>query len=91
MAQAAAGDRDLRGFVETIEAERATGTHSLVRYLADRFGLRPGLTVARAADILWTLTGPDTVDRLVVRRGWTWDHYQEWVVDTVHHCLFGCA
>jgi AcrR family transcriptional regulator len=87
-AQAAAGDRDLRGFVETIETERATGVHNLVRFLADRFGLRPGLTVARAADILWTLTAPDTADRLVVRRGWTWDRFQDWVVDTVHHCLF---
>lgn len=51
VAQAAAGDRDLREFVETIEVERAVGVHRLVRYLADRFGLRPGLTVGRAADL----------------------------------------
>jgi AcrR family transcriptional regulator len=88
-AQAAAGDKDVRAFVETIETERATGTRSLVGYLADRFGLRPGLTVARAADILWTLTGPDSVERLVVRRGWDWDRYQEWLVDAVHHSMFG--
>jgi AcrR family transcriptional regulator len=87
-AQAAAGDKDLRAFVETIEAERAAGTHSLVGYLASRFGLRPGLTVARAADIIWTLTGPDSVERLVVRRGWDWDRYHEWLVDAVHHSLF---
>jgi AcrR family transcriptional regulator len=87
-AQAAAGDRDLREFVETIETERATGTYDVVRHLADRFGLRPGLTVARAADILWTLSAPEMADRLVVRRGWTWERYQEWLVDTVHHCLF---
>jgi AcrR family transcriptional regulator len=88
VAQAAAGDKDLRTFVETIETERATGTRRLVGYLADRFGLRPGLTVQQAADLLWTLTGPDAVDRLVVQRGWDWDTYQEWLVEAVHHSLF---
>jgi AcrR family transcriptional regulator len=90
-AQAAAGDKDLRAFVETIETERATGLRSLVEYMAERFGLRAGLTVAQAADIVWALTGPDAVDRLVVRRGWNWDDYQEWLVDVVHHSLFGDA
>ncbi len=89
LAQAAAGDRDVRAFVETIEAERATGTHNIVRYFADRFGLRPGLTVVEGADIAWTLTSPDIVDRLVERRGWSWPRYREWLVDTVHHALFG--
>jgi AcrR family transcriptional regulator len=87
-AQAAAGDKDLRTFVETIETERATGTRALVGYLADRFGLRPGLTVERAADIFWTLTGPDSVDRLVVRRGWDWPTFHEWLVEAVHRGLF---
>jgi AcrR family transcriptional regulator len=90
-AQAAAGDKDLRAFVETIEAERATGVRSLVDYMAERFGLRSGLTVAQAADVVWALTGPDFVDLLVVRRGWHWDDYQEWLVDAVHHSLLGEA
>jgi AcrR family transcriptional regulator len=89
LAQAAAGDRDLRAFVETIETERATGTLYVVRYFADRFGLRAGLTVEEGADIVWTLTGPDIVDRLVVRRGWSLSRYQEWLVDTVRHALIG--
>lgn len=87
--QAAGGDRDLRASVDTIEAERATGSHRVVRSLAERFGLRPGLTVVEGADIGWTLTSPDVVDRLVVRRGWSWPRFQEWLVDTVHRGLFG--
>jgi AcrR family transcriptional regulator len=90
-AQAAAGDRDLRAFVETIETERATGTRHLVENLADRFGLRPGMTVARAADVVWALTGPNGVERFVLRCGWDWETYEAWLVDTVHHCLFGDA
>ncbi len=87
-AQAAAGDPDLRTFVETIEAERANGTRMLVRSLDERFGLRPGRTVAEGADMVWTLTGPEVIDRLVTRRGWGWDRFQEWLVDTLHHGLF---
>ena len=87
-AQAAAGDRDLREFVETIQGERATGVHHLVRHLAGRFGLRPGLTVSRATDIVWVLFAPEMIDRLVVERGWTWDACTEWTVDTAVHSLF---
>jgi len=87
-AQAAAGDRDLRAFVATIEAERTTGVRGLVHHLADRFGLRPGLTEDRAADIVWVLAAPDMIDRLVVERGWTWDDYRDWVAETATHALF---
>jgi hypothetical protein len=87
-AQAAAGDRDLREFVEVIQGERATGVHHLVRDLAGRFGLRPGLTVSRATDIVWVLFAPEMVDRLVAQRGWTWGAYTEWIVDTAVQSLF---
>jgi AcrR family transcriptional regulator len=87
-AQAAAGDRDLREFVEVIQGERATGVQHLVRDLAGRFGLRPGLTVSRATDIVWVLFAPEMIDRLVTQRGWTWPSYIEWVTETAVHSLF---
>jgi hypothetical protein len=87
-AQAAAGDPDLRTFVETIEAERAIGTRGVVRILDTRFGLRPGLVFDEAADIVWALTGPELTDRFVVRRGWSVERYEEWLVEAVHHGLF---
>ena len=88
-AQAAAGDKDLRAFVKTIETERATGNRGLVVQFASRFGLRPDLTVDRATEILWTLTGPHPAEQLVIRCGWDWPTYEAWLVDTVHHALFG--
>jgi AcrR family transcriptional regulator len=88
VAQAAAGDRDLQAFVATIEAERSTGVRGLVHHLAGRFGLRPGLTEDRAADIVWVLAAPEMIDRLVVDRGWTWDAYREWLAETAAHALF---
>lgn len=71
-AQAAAGDPDLAAHVETTEGERAIGTRRTAELVADRFGLRPGMDVDAAADVLWTLTAPDVTDRLVRRRGWGW-------------------
>lgn len=84
----AAGNGELRAFVATIEAERSTGVRRLVHHLAERFGLRPGLTEDRAADIVWVLAAPEMIDRLVVERGWTWNAYREWVAETATHALF---
>ncbi len=83
LAQAATGDKDLRAFAETIEAERAAGTRAAAQHMAHRFGLRDGLTVEDAAAILWTLTAPDIADRLVNRRGWGWDRFAGWLGTTM--------
>ncbi len=88
-AQAATGDPELTAFVDTIEDQRGTGTGRLARHIADRFGLRPGLDVPAAADVLWALTGPDLADRLVHRRGWGWDRFEAWLGSTMADALLG--
>ncbi|PYC79476.1 TetR/AcrR family transcriptional regulator [Streptomyces tateyamensis] len=87
LAQAATGDPDLRAFADTIEAERAAGTAQLARHLDARFGLRPGLDPAAAADQLWALTAPELADRLVNRRQWGWDRFEQWLVTTLTQAL----
>jgi AcrR family transcriptional regulator len=88
-AQAATGDGDLAAFVRTIEDERGTGTAGLAQHVADRFGLRAGVDVPMAADVLWALTAPDLADRLVLRRGWGWDRFEAWQGDTMADALLG--
>jgi hypothetical protein len=46
--------------------------------------LRPGLTVTRAADILWLYVGPWAYRVLVTERGWTPDEYQTWLAGTLY-------
>jgi hypothetical protein len=70
LAQAASGDAELASFAETIEAERAAGTTAAARRVAERFGLRDGVDVHMAQDILWALTSPEPAHRLVNRRHW---------------------
>ncbi len=91
LAQAATGDPDLRAFADTIEGERAFGTSAVARSISERFGLRDGLSVTDAADILWVLTAPDLTDRLVNRRGWSWDKTQQWMASVMADALLGTA
>jgi AcrR family transcriptional regulator len=89
LAQGAAGDPDLADFTATIERERATGTARIAELYASHFALRPGLTVERAADILWTLTSPEIADRLIRRRGWSLDDYERWLGDAMADAIVG--
>jgi len=89
LAQAASGDRDLQAFANTIEGERAIGTANMANAISERFGLRYGLSVQDAADILWTLTSPDLADRLVNRRGWSWDKTESWLAGVMADALLG--
>jgi hypothetical protein len=87
LAQAASGDADLAAFVATIEGERATGTRNVATLVAQRFGLRAGLDIDAAADVLWALTAPELADRLVVRRRWSWDRFETWLGTTMADAL----
>jgi AcrR family transcriptional regulator len=87
LAQAATGDAALTEFAAQIEAQRAIGTAATARHLASHFGLRTGLSEQAAADILWTLTAPDIVERLITQRNWPWDTYERWLADTMASSL----
>jgi len=41
--------------------------------------LAKGLTLKKARDILWTLTGRDMYRMLVIEREWTSDEYEKWL------------
>jgi hypothetical protein len=85
--EGAAHDPDLRAFVGRIEEERRTGTAGMAHHVATRFGLPDGLTEAEAGDVLWTLTAPELVDRLVRRRGWPLERYERWLARTMADAL----
>jgi hypothetical protein len=87
LAQAATGDALLKEFAELIEAQRAAGTAAAARHLASRFELRAGVSEQAAADILWTLTAPDIIERLVIKRNWPWETYERWLADAMASAL----
>nr|WP_255533045.1 TetR/AcrR family transcriptional regulator [Nocardia sp. XZ_19_231] len=89
LAQSASGDPELRDFTDTTENERNFGATNLADHLHRRFGLRSGLALVDAGDILWALTAPELADRLVNRRGWSWDKYQKWLYTAATESLLG--
>jgi hypothetical protein len=52
-------------------------------------GLRPGLGVTHAADILWTLNHPDVWKLLVEKRGWPPRSYETWLAESSCAQLLG--
>lgn len=85
LAGARAGDADLRAFAKTVDRERLAGASWLVAQLDG--ALRPGVSVERARDVVWTLNSPDVLDRLVGDRGWSYDEYETWLWQTAADTL----
>jgi AcrR family transcriptional regulator len=79
----APADPEVAELWQRIQSEFHANQRSVVASLHRDGSLRPGLNVARATDILWTLNHPDLYWLLVGERGWTPDQHEEWVADLV--------
>lgn len=80
-------DADVEEFARTIEAERLFGATAFVSLLEQAGGLRPGLDKDRARDQLWALISPELWALLVQRRGWSHDHYEAWLAESITTAL----
>ena len=76
-------DAELKDVWDEMEAWRLDGQGRFVTMLADKGALRAGLSVEEARDVVWTLCSLAVHDLLVVERGWTSEHYQEWLTSVL--------
>ncbi|HEV2235636.1 MAG TPA: helix-turn-helix domain-containing protein [Ktedonobacterales bacterium] len=53
-----------------------------VAAIAEHGGLRPGLSVAMAADVFYALAGTEVYRALVRERGWSPEDYERWLFET---------
>jgi AcrR family transcriptional regulator len=66
------------------QGQRYAAHRSLAEILAaKRDGLRPGMTVDEAADIIFTLASPEVYLLLTAERGWSPGQWLDWVTATV--------
>ncbi|HEX3212714.1 MAG TPA: helix-turn-helix domain-containing protein [Actinomycetota bacterium] len=79
---AAPVDPDAEALWRLIQTDFYDNQRVLVESLRARQALRPGLDVARASDILWTLNHPDVWLLLVGERGWAPEQWERWFADT---------
>jgi AcrR family transcriptional regulator len=84
---AATTDETLVEMRDRHSAQRLDGLRSFATLLAERGALRPGLSVDRAADIIWTVCAQANYDSLVTARGWTPAEYRDWLAETLADSL----
>lgn len=75
-------DPDCNVLWELIQSDFYDIQAEIVKSVRRNGGLRPGLSVTQATDILWTLNHPDNWILLVGRRGWTPAAYEAWLAET---------
>ena len=81
---AASTEPEVAALWRTLVGQGLSGMTLAARGLKDQGVLRPGLTIARAADILWLYVGPWSFRVLVTERGWTLDEYEQWLAATLY-------
>lgn len=76
---ASRSDVTLVALVAEMDSGRLYGQRLLAKALAARGELGPGVDVAAATDVIWTLASEDTYRRLVVERKWSPRRYEAWL------------
>ena len=77
---AAAHDPELTDLARELDHSRLLRMTDNARRLALAGHLPPSMSVAQAADLLWTYSSPETYDLLVQRRGWSLERYRQFIV-----------
>lgn len=68
---------------EELECGRYDAQCLTVKLLVRHALLKPGVTAQEARDLLFTFTSREMYRLLVVDRGWSSDHYQHWLGETL--------
>ena len=84
---AAASDPEVTSVYEFGEERRVEGYRAIIQMLVRKGGLKPGIRVARATDILLVLLGPQLFDALANGRGWSVAECNRWIVDVLSQQL----
>jgi TetR/AcrR family transcriptional regulator of autoinduction and epiphytic fitness len=82
---AATTDPEIADVWRELQAQRLRGMTMAARGFQKQGALRPGLSVGRAADILWFYTGPWAYRSFVTDGGWSLDEYEAWIGDTLYN------
>jgi AcrR family transcriptional regulator len=84
---AAQSDPRMRAEFDAMDDVRLTRMRDNAAALAALGGLREGITVEEAGDVLFTVSSTEMYELLVLRRGWTLEKFGRYVRDTITHAL----
>jgi AcrR family transcriptional regulator len=80
--EAARSEPQLAELWQEISSRRAANMRLFAAELAAAGGLRPGLSIDAAADIIWATNSPEFYLLLVHERGWSPDQFEAWLADS---------
>jgi AcrR family transcriptional regulator len=83
----ARSDPEIESWFAEGERRRRAGQAPVVHAWHRAGALRPGLGARRAADILWSLTGPAVYQLFVVESGWSPSAFERWLRDLLEGLL----
>lgn len=76
---AAASEPEIAALLAGWREDQLQGLTGLARGFAAAGYLRPGLSLERARDLLWTINSPEVYELLAVERGWDAAQYEEFL------------
>jgi AcrR family transcriptional regulator len=79
---ASATEPEAKSIWQNISNRRATNMRRLAQNLKDAGGLRPGVSVDEAADVIWATNSSEMYVLLTIERGWPPDRYERWLSDS---------
>jgi AcrR family transcriptional regulator len=85
--EAASADPDIAALRAIGKAQRFEGQREFLRIVVGATGLREGMDLETAADILYAVGSPETYRLLVVDRGWSGSRFESWYGDTLERLL----
>jgi AcrR family transcriptional regulator len=87
LARDAADDPEVAAVLDQLSAARHERMTVNARGLAKAGHLRPGITLERAADIMWAMCSPELYDLLVTQRGWPPERYGQFIAQALAAAL----
>jgi TetR/AcrR family transcriptional regulator, regulator of autoinduction and epiphytic fitness len=72
-------DPGLEALWDEWQARHLAAVSQVAQHLGAAGRLRPGVDVAWATDVLYTMSGSETYRQLVFDRGWSPDQFEEWL------------
>jgi len=82
ISEASPSEPDVAALWREISERRAANMRLFVSEVNSAGTLRTGLSIERAADIVWTLNSPDVYLLFTEQRGWSPDEFEHWLADS---------
>ncbi|MBM3192509.1 MAG: TetR/AcrR family transcriptional regulator [Chlamydiae bacterium] len=80
---------EFRELEQEREQRRYDRQEDYIKQMMQEKWLAKGLSLQKARDILWTLTGRDMYRMLVIEKGWIPDEYEKWLAQILIKSLLG--